>query len=159
MIIVEFTAYRAADKGAQGSPAGLTKGAGFEAGSRRTYGLSPTEAWSLIVSSRGNELLTGRRAPLEGDGPGAVWEGPPVAYEVTTFVPASHFRMKWRLAEWPAPSILQVRVLPAAKGRTTIAFHQERLADAEAREAMLRRWEGIHERFAAIVAEGKGGKA
>ncbi|MDP3178130.1 MAG: hypothetical protein Q8M76_09520 [Spirochaetaceae bacterium] len=159
MIIVEFKTYRAAEKGAQGSTTGLTKDAGFQAGARRSYDLSLTQAWSLIVSSRGNELLTGRKAPLEGDGPGAAWEGPPVAYEVMTFVPESHFRMRWRLAEWPAPSIFQVRVLPAANGRTTIAFHQERLADAEDREAMLRRWEGIHDSIAAIVAQGKGGKA
>jgi hypothetical protein len=141
-------------------PVGLTAGAGWEMGSRRTYGIGAEEAWALVVSPRFNELLTGRKAAIEGDGPLSSWAGPPVAYEVTTFAPGSHFRMKWREAGWSADSILQVRVIPAPRGRTAIAFHQERLADSRARESMLRRWEGmLGEIEGMIQATGEGAKA
>ena len=70
-----------------------------------------------------------------------------MAYSVTTFSSGSHIRMKWRLPEWEEPSIVQIRVLRAAGGRTTVAFHQEGLKDRSAREAMLSRWESVHERL------------
>jgi hypothetical protein len=126
---------------------GRTKGAGFEVGIRRTYDLSPAQAWTLLTSPSGCELLTGRRRALRPDGPGDSWDGAPVEYSLTTFASGSHFRMRWRLHDWAEPSILQVRVLPAASGRCAVAVHQEQLGDAAAREAMLARWTRFHSEF------------
>jgi hypothetical protein len=123
------------------STIGSTKGAGFEAGSRRTYDLAPEAAWALLVSPWGGALLTGRAVAI---GPGANWSEGPIEFEVTTFSPPSHFRMKWRLPGWAEHSILQVRVLRAAGGRATVAIHQERLSGPEARREMLARWEAFH---------------
>jgi hypothetical protein len=129
------------------TPVGLTKDSGYQVGSRRTYDIDQVRAWSALLSARGNELLTGRKVALELEGPGASWTGGPVAYEMASLSPGSHFRMKWRLPGWEKPSILQVRVLRASEGRTTIAFHQERLEDPSARADMLARWESVHARL------------
>jgi hypothetical protein len=133
---------------------GSTSDGGFQAGSRRTYEVDPEEAWSFLVSPRGNELITGRETALGPDGPEASWAGQPIAYEVTTFSPGSHFRMKWRPAAWESPSTLQLRVIRAARGGTTIAFHQEGLADSAAREEMLSRWEAVHAELARAFSAG-----
>jgi uncharacterized protein YndB with AHSA1/START domain len=47
--------------------------------------------------------------------------------------PDSHLRMTWHPRGWERPTLIQVRVIPAATG-TTISFHQEHLPDARARE-------------------------
>ncbi len=138
---------------------GRTKESGFEMGVRRTYDITPEEVWKLLVSARGNELITGRKEVLEGDGPGASWnDGKGTAYEVTTFSPLSHLRMRFRLASSPKSSILQIRVLRASGRRATISIHQEGLADSDARAKMLGRWKAVHERIARIVAERNEGK-
>jgi hypothetical protein len=130
---------------------GQTESAGFQAGARRTYDLSPAEAWELLVSARGAELLVGRAVPLEPAGRGGAWEGEPVAYAITTFSPGSHLRMRWSLPGWTSHSILQLRILPASGGRATVSIHQERLAGPAEREAMLERWEAFHSRLGSLA--------
>jgi len=140
----------ASEAGAVGS-VGLTKDSGYQAGARRTFEIGAAKAWSLLVSARCNELLTGRKAALEGEGPLSSWEGPPVAYQMTTYAPGSHLRMKWRESGWTSDSTFQARVIPAPRGKTTIAFHQERLVDSGARAAMLERWDRIFGGIAEMI--------
>jgi hypothetical protein len=96
--------------GGAGRPVGLTKDSGFQAGARRTYDIAVAEAWALMVSAEGNELLTGRRAALAPDETLSSWGGPPIAYEQTTYAPGSHLRMKWRESGRSSGSTLQLRV-------------------------------------------------
>ncbi|WP_310588385.1 SRPBCC domain-containing protein [Dyadobacter sp. CY326] len=53
--------------------------------------------------------------------------------------PYSHIRMSWKKKEWEHDSALQIRVMENGK-KTTIAFHHDKLADAEQREEMSEYW-------------------
>lgn len=100
-------------------PIGMTKDGTFQAGMRRTLTTSPERLWQHVISAEGQRAL-GKICPLNRDADG-----------VSTFVPGSHYRR--RLDQ----GLLQVRVLPAAHGKATIALHMEGLSDPQAREATL----------------------
>ena len=113
---------------------GETRDAGFQIGVRRTLPLPAAALWRLIVSAEG------RRAWL-GAGPDFALE-PGAAYtlddgaqgEVRVARPGSHLRLSWQPGGWPRASTIQVRVLPGG-AHSVLAFHQEHLPDAAAREA------------------------
>lgn len=120
-------------------PVGLTASSGWELGLRRTLPVSPDRAWNVLTSPVGTRLILGKGVDLDPDTPGRANEEGPIAWELTTFHPGSHLRMKWRKAGWAKASTLQIRIIPAATG-ATIAFHQEALADKAAREELLTHW-------------------
>ena len=66
--------------------------------------------------------------------------------ELRSRIDGQRVRLTWRPAGWEHDSTLQLTVLPAASG-TTIAFHQERLAGPDEREAMLAHWTAVAERL------------
>ena len=80
----------------------MANGKKLAAGVRRTYDIGVAEAWALMVSAEGNELLTGRRTALSPEGTLSSWGGPPIAYRLTTYAPGSHFRMRWRESGLPS---------------------------------------------------------
>jgi hypothetical protein len=98
------------------TPTGLTADGTWQLGVRRTFPITPEEAWALVE----------RVFLAEG--------------EVRSITPGTVVR----LAAAPAGSTLQVRVTPAATG-TTIGIHHERLPDAETRERLLTRWTALLE--------------
>ncbi|KIL40714.1 ATPase [Gordoniibacillus kamchatkensis] len=129
-------------------PVGLTAGAGFQIGVRRTLPVSQEQAWALLTSAEGLPLWIGqlRELPLT---PGQTYvtdDG--ISGEMRVVKPGEQLRLTWRKPEWPGPSTLQIRLIPSHSGRTTISFHQEKLADMAAREQMKLRWE---EALAAIA--------
>jgi hypothetical protein len=109
------------------SPTGQTADGTWEIGVRRTLDVSPEEAWLRLP-----ELLAGDDA---------VGEQRSVTEGVVT-------RYAYRPAGWAHDSTLQLRVLPAAGGRATVAVHHERLPDAAAREEMRRHWTAAVEALA-----------
>lgn len=120
---------------------GRTRDAGWEVGVRRTVPAAPEAVWELLRSPEGMEIWLGGAIELE-PGPCRLADG--TDGEVRVDEPGSHLRLTWRPPGWEEPSLLQVRVLPAATG-ATIAFHQERLADAMMRDLMRERWTGVIE--------------
>lgn len=112
---------------------GETRDAGFEIGVRRTLPVPAETLWLLVTSAEG------RRAWL-GAGPDFALE-PGAAYalddgaqgEVRVLRPGSHVRLSWQPGDWPRASTIQVRVLPGG-AQSVLAFHQEHLPDAAARE-------------------------
>ncbi|MEC0371009.1 SRPBCC domain-containing protein [Paenibacillus chibensis] len=122
-------------------PVGKTAAAGFQIGVRRTLALSAQEAWDLLVSDEGMRYWIGEVNGFKIT-PGQTFassEG--TTGELRIVKPLEQLRMKWQRAGWKEPSTLQIRILPAAQGRTTISFHQEKLEDMQARETMKRFWE------------------
>jgi uncharacterized protein YndB with AHSA1/START domain len=59
--------------------------------------------------------------------------------EIRVAKPSEQLRLTWRRAEWDKPSTLQIRLLKAGEGRTTVAFHQEQLSGPQERENAQRR--------------------
>lgn len=132
---------------AAATPVGKTAAAGFQVGVRRTFPLSPQEAWDLLASSEGMKYWIGVVDGLELL-PGQTFvsrEG--TAGELRVVKPQEQLRMKWQRAGWKHPSTLQIRIIPASPGKTTISFHQEKLEDMHARETMKKYWEAALDRI------------
>jgi hypothetical protein len=64
---------------------------------------------------------------------------------VTTFVAGSHYRQR------VADGVLQVRVVPATRGRATLALHMEQLVDEATRKATLTRFAQALQAFVVLV--------
>ncbi len=50
--------------------------------------------------------------------------------------------------DWPAPATLQIALTESGSGKTALHAQLEKLPDADAREAMRRRWREALERIA-----------
>lgn len=112
-------------------PVGLTKGAGWEIGARRTLSIEPGAAWKLVTSPRGMRAWLGEFAE-GGLRTGADYRLKDGATGEVRVLSDRHLRLTWQPGTWPRPSTIQLRVLPARSG-ATISFHQEHLPNAEAR--------------------------
>jgi uncharacterized protein YndB with AHSA1/START domain len=132
---------------------GRTRDVGWEIGVRRTVPAEPEAVWELLRSPEGMEVWLGGAIALE-PGPYRLEDG--TDGEVRVDAPGSHLRLTWRPPGWEEPSLVQVRVMPAAGG-ATIAFHQEHLADAMARDLMRERWTGVAEELRARLASARTG--
>jgi hypothetical protein len=106
------------------SPIGQAADGTWEVGVRRTLPLDAETAWTVL------RRLLDEDEHVRG---------------VRSETPGKVVRAAYQPAEWPSPSTLQLRVLPAPTG-TTLAVHHERLPSAEAREAMRRHWTEALER-------------
>ncbi len=127
---------------------GLTRDAGWQIGVRRTVPAGVDEVWALLRSPEGTAAWLG--GPVEiAPGPYRLDDG--TDGEVRVDEPGSHVRLTWRPPGREEPTVVQVRVLPAATG-ATIAFHQERLGGPEEREAMRERWVAVIARLEAMLA-------
>lgn len=119
---------------------GNTRTQGWEVGVRRTLPLTPEQAWAALTTppglaawfgdDEGLPLIQGERF-VTADG---------TRGEVRSVAAGSMVRMTWQPPDWPEPSTLQVRVLPAATG-ATISVHHERLPDGAQGAAMRERWQ------------------
>jgi hypothetical protein len=63
--------------------------------------------------------------------------------EIRVFKPYHHIRLFWKLKDWQLASTLQIRVLSASSGRSTIAIHHEKLKDGDVREKMRTHWQKV----------------
>lgn len=140
-----------------GRVVGQTQDSGFQVGVRRTLDAGPDRVWELLVT---------RPELWLGDGVVSWEQGAP--YEVTTALgevqgavrgqvrvvqPGDRLRLTWHPEGWAAPAALQLRLLPAASGRTALAVHLERLADADARALAREHWHGVLDRLSAALAQ------
>lgn len=130
-------------------PVGLTKDVGYQIGVRRTLPLTPEEAWRRVTSARGLRAWLGDAPvmPLEKGTSYELADG--ATGEIRVFAPGSHLRLTWQPGEWPRPSTIQVRVIDKGD-RATIAFHQEHLPDAAAREARREHFKAALDALAAM---------
>lgn len=125
---------------------GQTKTVGFQVGVRRTFPISQEKAWEIVTSPEGLDLWLG-----EGAGasvvlqPGQQYVSKAGSGEIRIVRPLQQLRLTWKKEGWQNPSTVQVRILPKAGQKTTISFHQEKLADKHVREEMKVYWEKILE--------------
>ncbi len=132
---------------------GLTKGAGWEFGIRRTVPVAPAAAW---------EFLTGPGLPMwlgveELGEAGSAYDGPTGSGEVRSRTPGVRIRVTHRSAAAAPETTIQVSLRSVATG-TTIAFHQERLIDAEARERARRHWNDVVDEVVDALSVGTSGR-
>jgi uncharacterized protein YndB with AHSA1/START domain len=137
-----------------GRVVGQTRDAGFQVGVRRTVDAPAPQVWDLLISRTDLWLGAG---PLRLD-KGADYEltapDGPVRGQVRVVRPPDRVRLTWHPAGWTAPATLQLTLLAAASGRTTVGVHVEKLADAPARERARAHWREVLDRLAAALEAG-----
>ena len=123
------------------SETGKTKDAGYQAGVRKTFAITAQETWEFLFSKEGLKIWLGDFNPAE-----LTIERPITTalcdLKLTTFRQGSHLRMQWRKKQWTNTSILQMRIIPSGQ-KTTISFHQEKLADIAQRQEMIEHWQSV----------------
>mgnify|MGYP002620119119 CR=1 FL=1 len=123
------------------TPVGVTKDAGVQIGVRRTIAAEPERIWSFLLSAEGLKLWIGSVPAFRLEKGFAFASAEGVTGQLTVVQPLRKLRMTWKRPEWEQPSRLQLYVLPAGGGKSTVAFHQEMLEDVYIREWMRRHWE------------------
>ncbi|WP_309122998.1 SRPBCC domain-containing protein [Paenibacillus sp.] len=132
---------------------GKTADAGYQVGVRRTWPVPLEVAWLWLVSPEGMSVWLDADAPRRA-GAGVAFEARDgVRCEFRVVNERVNVRLGWRKPEWERSSTVQVRTIEASPDKTTISFHQDRLADAATREAMKRHWEDVSTRVGQALAE------
>lgn len=121
---------------------GETLSAGFEIGVQRTVAVSPQQAWEFISRPAGIEIWLGAVPGLQLTGGQSYQTTDGARGEIRSMNPGRSLRLTWQPAHRQSPSTLQVRIVPAAK-KTSIRFHQEKLAGEREREQMHRHWQQV----------------
>lgn len=133
------------------TPVGLTRDVGWELGVRRTLPVSPERLWRHLV---GAGLATWLGAAALPAAKGERYEtGDRTRGELRSLRPGHRIRLTWQPAGWSHDSTLQLTVLPARSG-AVLAVHQERLASADERQALLAHWREVIGRLAVELGVG-----
>lgn len=134
-------------------PRGLTRASGWEIGVRRTFPVPAEQMWALLVSVEGLRCWLGEAPEPRVAQKAAYQLADGTSGEFTVVKPGSHLRLTWRPVGWPRHAIMQVRVIPQAE-RSIVAFHQEQLPDADAREQRRAAFTAALEQLYQLSAEG-----
>lgn len=132
-------------------PVGKTKDQGWEIGVRRTFPISPEQAWTLLMTQPGLGLWLGQgvTTPFQAGATFVTAEG--TRGEIRSCTAGSLIRLRWQPRDWNVESTLQIRV-HAAKTGATISVHHERLENAEQRAAMQQHWSDVLAQLSTLIA-------
>lgn len=132
-------------------PTGQTRDAGWQIGVSRTLDASPAQVWSLLTSPEGLALWLGPGARIDTE-PGTGWETDDGSHgEVRSHHVGERIRLTCQPAGWDHDTTVQVVLVAASRGRTSVRFHQERLADADERAGRRNHWRAVMDRVAAAL--------
>ncbi len=124
-------------------PTGLTRDAGWQIGVSRTIRATPKDVWEALLSDDGLAAWLAPGATIDLT-PGSAWSAPDGSRgEVRSHQPVELVRVTSRPAGWDHDTTVQVRVVPASDGRTSLHFHQEHLADADERARQRDHWHAV----------------
>jgi uncharacterized protein YndB with AHSA1/START domain len=121
---------------------GETTGAGFEIGVTKSFEIPAEEAWRLVTSPGGLKAWLGEVSGLAFARGEKYQTADGSSGEIRSVAPGRRIRLTWQPAGWQKPSTLQLTIVPG-KGKTAIAFHQEKLAGDKQREEMRRHWQDV----------------
>jgi len=125
---------------------GLTKGAGFQIGVRKTIALPPQQAWEFLFSDEGIKLWLGEFEPSEFELKKNFRTEAGITGKLNLLKPYSHVRLSWKKPSWHNTSSLQLRVIDN-KGKSTISFHQDKLLNSGQRQEMEEYWDNVISRI------------
>ena len=124
---------------------GKTKDAGYQFGIRRTFPHPADKIWDFLFSESGLQIWLGElRTPLELKKAYKTEDG--IEGVVRVFKPNSHIRLTWKKPGWENHSTVQVRLIDKGE-KSTVAFHQEKLQDADQRAEMKEYWNSRMQQF------------
>ena len=133
-------------------PVGKTKDAGWQIGVSVTVGRPAIEVWSRLTSPDGLAIWLGSGVDLTGGAHQRYVTSTGTTGEVRGHRPQDRIRLTWQPMGWDHDTTLQI-ALDDRGDRTGVRFHQERLANAEEREAQRRHWKRIATELAAFIEE------
>ena len=122
---------------------GKTKDAGWEVGVRATVPATGQRVWQFLLGD-GLPLWLGDIDDLPTEKGANYTTRDGVTGTIKGYIDGYRIRLSWHPSDWPHDTTLQLTVKQAATG-TTIAIHQERLADREERKLMLGHWKSVIE--------------
>lgn len=126
---------------------GQTATSGFEIGVQKTVAAPAEAVWKFLMSPKGLKIWLGETRdfkPLSGYG---FRTDAGISGEIRTVALGQRLRISWKKPEWRTASILQIYLMET-KDKTSLRFHQEKLADATEREAMRKQWQAVAEKIA-----------
>lgn len=132
-------------------PVGVTADAGVQIGVRRTLPVAKETAWRFLLSVEGLRLWIGELGTLPAESKQSYEAKDGVFGKIISVVPLQKIRLSWQRPEWDNPSTLQIYLLSASGGKTTISFHQEKLDDVYMRDLMRTHWEQVLNRISEAV--------
>ncbi|MCW3463426.1 SRPBCC domain-containing protein [Chitinophaga nivalis] len=121
---------------------GHTATQGWEIGVRRTFPLSPDQAWELLFSQPVLGYWLDNKANLAFQKGDTYTTAAGITITVSSCTIPKVIRIKWHNPAEENTSTLQIRVIPA-KEKATISFHHEWLKDATARVTMQAYWRQV----------------
>lgn len=130
---------------------GKTKDAGWEIGVSKTVAYPLEQVWAYLSGPGLATWLGDVRLEPEKGAPYETAEG--TVGEVRGYREQEKIRLTWRPRDWDHESTVQVGLRPAGPGKTTVVFHQERLAGPEERAAQREHWQAVMK----LVADGLAG--
>jgi len=129
---------------------GETISSGFEIGVRKSLLIPADEAWGLITGPRGLAVWLGSISELNLTKGQTYRTAEGTAGEVRSISPGKRLRLTWQPGQLQNPSTLQLTITPNGK-KTTISFHQEKLASETERDLMRRHWQKVLDRLEELI--------
>ncbi|MBO9607028.1 MAG: SRPBCC domain-containing protein [Paenibacillaceae bacterium] len=130
-------------------PTGTTKDAGVQIGVRRTMEAGKERIWRFLLSPQGAALWLGEVKALSWQKGEEFASRDGITGKLTVVDPGSKLRLAWKRPDWDKPSRLQLILLAASGGKTTVSIHQEMLEDVYMRERMRLHWDEVLRRVKA----------
>lgn len=132
---------------------GRTRDAGWQIGVSRTVAAPLEKVWDLLASPEGTAvwLSDGTRVSARPDAPVLTTDGS--TGETRGYHPFDRIRLTWQPPDWDHETTVQVALRSTGEGRTSIRFHQERLADAGEREQQRAHWNAVMESIRDLLEE------
>jgi hypothetical protein len=127
---------------------GQTAESGFQVGVSGTFPAGASQLWVYLIEDGALSRMVLEEespVPMEPEAYGTGKSG--IGWKITVRKEGSHLRMKWKAPGWEQPSILQIRITGKGPAKSSITFHQEKLAGPEQRESMKKRWKGVISRM------------
>ena len=128
---------------------GETKDAGWQIGVSKTIPYPLDQVWALMSSPDGIALWLGPGATLGREKGSAYETDDGITGEVRGYHERDRIRIT-RLGKHADHETTMQFTVVALDDRTTLTFHEERLADADERERRRTHWQGV---LASVLAE------
>lgn len=124
---------------------GETKDTGFQIGVQKTLPASQQAMWDFLMSPAGWEIWLGEVEGLKIKKGVTYQTKDGITGEIRSVASDEKLRLTWQPKGRSAPTTLQITLLSPqnAPDKTSVHFHQEKLAGSEEREAMKQHWQEV----------------
>ena len=134
-------------------PTGKTKDAGWQIGVSATVEHPIAEVWDLLTAPAGLAAWLGSCVPFDGANGETYRTSDGTSGELRSLHHQDRVRLTWQPPDWDHDTTVQIAVVAKGDQRTSVRFHQERLANADEREQQRRHWKQIADQLTNVLDE------